>query len=721
MISPFASFRKRVDSQFDSTYLQHYLLQFSSSTLPGARLRTGVAWSLFAAHPKIAARLALALALVATSAAALSAPRSNTPGKFKPPRRSPRLRSQATRWAQTVVARRGASRAVLQARERGELVRSTRSRAPETMAEEAAKLEQFLAFSGGEDETVARSYLEAAGCASPSVAAARSAARGFGWWRGPARSRQCYSLRAGTRLKGSWSMLKLCAWRWVSDSSFFSCGRAGGCLRDRWEVELAINNFFSGAAPPAPAEAAHQDDPARGAGRAGSPVGAGGARSASPMMYEATSDTEDSENAMLQQALAASMGIDVPAAPLMPDANPALSIAGSRFVPPQYMPPAHAPPGHLRAGGGGVPLDAEELLPRGRRGASDEEAEADAMRRALAANMWGGNPEAMSAGLSAGLPGATPGLASEVGSGPANRTSAHAAAEAHAAAMGALLGVPGLGGAGGDDAFMALQRMQEAEFAAQRREGDAPSAEDEQAFLEAAIKESLEQPQPAADDDDDPLLAEAMRASMAQDANAPEGAAPGGALADRFPHLRAQQEAEEQRLAAAAAAAARRSAPGLPASGEVLESRMMREEQDQAYLESLAEDQRKEAEARAAEERARADAQAAAAAAELAAAEAAGRQAEAAAALEQRRRALPAEPPEGAASLVTVVVRLPDGSRVPPRRFAAADSIAHVYTFVDLALADRPGALPEVTSGRPAEVRALVSAHAAAPPGPARG
>jgi len=148
---------------------------------------------------------------------------------------------------------------------------------------------------------------------------------------------------------------------------------------------------------------------------------------------------------------------------------------------------------------------------------------------------------------------------------------------------------------------------------------------------------------------------------------------------------------------------------------------MMREEQDQAYLESLAEDQRKEAEARAAEERARVDAQAAAAAAELAAAEAAARQAEAAAALEQRRRALPAEPPEGDASFVTVVVRLPDGSRVPPRRFAAADSIAHVYTFVELALADRPGALPEATPGRPAEVRALVSAHAAAPPGPARG
>jgi hypothetical protein len=38
---------------------------------------------------------------------------------------------------------------------------------------------------------------------------------------------------------------------------------------------------------------------------------------------------------------------------------------------------------------------------------------------------------------------------------------------------------------------------------------------------------------------------------------------------------------------------------------------------------------------------------------------------------------------------VAVAVRLPDGGRIPPRRFAGGDRVAALYTFVDVARADR--------------------------------
>jgi hypothetical protein len=152
--------------------------------------------------------------------------------------------------------------------------------------------------------------------------------------------------------------------------------------------------------------------------------------------------------------------------------------------------------------------------------------------------------------------------------------------------------------------------------------------DEEAAFIEAAIMASLEQAQPAASDEDDPLLAQALKASLEADTDPAAAAAAAAAAATAgplFPHLRAQQEAE------ARAATRQRNegagfapgdfdpalfgggAAGLPdgfffdegddaplplqqrqPSERTLENRRLRQDQDMAYEESLAADRAKE-------------------------------------------------------------------------------------------------------------------------------
>jgi len=54
------------------------------------------------------------------------------------------------------------------------------------------------------------------------------------------------------------------------------------------------------------------------------------------------------------------------------------------------------------------------------------------------------------------------------------------------------------------------------------------------------------------------------------------------------------------------------------------------------------------------------------------------------------KRALPVEPPAGD-GVVTVVVRLHDGSRLSPRRFKDTDKISDLYSFVSIAMAEKSG------------------------------
>jgi len=123
----------------------------------------------------------------------------------------------------------------------------------------------------------------------------------------------------------------------------------------------------------------------------------------------------------------------------------------------------------------------------------------------------------------------------------------------------------------------------------------------ERAFLEAAMKESLDAPQPSMADEDDPLLAEAIQASLrAADDDADAGAEQDSrSMIERFPALRAQLEAEQRAAAgggghdgmAAAMAAAMGGdfddfapssqtwQPPAPASPGTLEARRVRQEQ----------------------------------------------------------------------------------------------------------------------------------------------
>ena len=129
------------------------------------------------------------------------------------------------------------------------------------------------------------------------------------------------------------------------------------------------------------------------------------------------------------------------------------------------------------------------------------------------------------------------------------------------------------------------------------------------------MKESLDAPQPAMADEDDPLLAEAIRASLVETEGGAEGGAEGAtdavepSLIQRFPALKAQLEAEQRAAggigagmtgdgvdadAAMAAAAGfdfeedgafgdgrdRGWQPPAPPSPATLEARRVREEQD---------------------------------------------------------------------------------------------------------------------------------------------
>ena len=73
---------------------------------------------------------------------------------------------------------------------------------------------------------------------------------------------------------------------------------------------------------------------------------------------------------------------------------------------------------------------------------------------------------------------------------------------------------------------------------------------------QAAMKESLDAPQPAMADEDDPLLAEAIRASLVETEGGAEGGAEGATdaveppLIQRFPALKAQLEAEQRQILA---------------------------------------------------------------------------------------------------------------------------------------------------------------------------
>jgi len=230
------------------------------------------------------------------------------------------------------------------------------------------------------------------------------------------------------------------------------------------------------------------------------------------------------------------------------------------------------------------------------------------------------------------------------------------------------------------------------------------------------MKESLDAPQPAMGDEDDPLLAEAIQASL-RDAGTDGGAGAGGggsdrteedtrSMLERFPALKAQLAAEQRAaegggdagMAAAMAAAmsefefdeqgARPWQPPPPPSPGTLEARRVREEQDEAYQEALAMDRMRE-ESRKQAEREEQEREAAMIAESQAAAQAQQqKEEEAAAAMERMKHELPAEPPAGA-GVSTVVVRLSDGSRLPPRRFKESDKVAHIYAHVAIAMREK--------------------------------
>lgn len=146
--------------------------------------------------------------------------------------------------------------------------------------------------------------------------------------------------------------------------------------------------------------------------------------------------------------------------------------------------------------------------------------------------------------------------------------------------------------------------------------------------------------------------------------------------------------------------------PSEPADPSVREGRSLRWEQDRAYEESLAADrakaqslaaaaraQEEEERRRQEEERRRQEAVEAEQAAVRAAEEAL------AAALRQKAAALPAEPGASDPGAVTLMVRLPDGSR-QSRRFAKSTPLQRVFDFVDVQCAGkaaRPGSYSLVT------------------------
>eukprot|EP00940_MAST-03C_sp_MAST-3C-sp2_P000688 g688.t1 len=133
--------------------------------------------------------------------------------------------------------------------------------------------------------------------------------------------------------------------------------------------------------------------------------------------------------------------------------------------------------------------------------------------------------------------------------------------------------------------------------------------------------------------------------------------------------------------------------------GDVLEVRRQHEEreaqrnlrtsQDAAYLDALRKDREKKAE----EERRRDAAEKAEEKAKLEAALELSRRLEAESAIARKKRSLPPEPAADGANVSTFVFRLPNGSRLT-RRFGNDEAIEHVFSYLDIALA-------EDTSGTP--------------------
>ncbi|XP_024515464.1 plant UBX domain-containing protein 8-like [Selaginella moellendorffii] len=139
-------------------------------------------------------------------------------------------------------------------------------------------------------------------------------------------------------------------------------------------------------------------------------------------------------------------------------------------------------------------------------------------------------------------------------------------------------------------------------------------------------------------------------------------------------------------FAAASAADVSSSRPQQPLSPSVVAQRLLREQQDDEYLASLAADREKEVKAKQ-------DAEAASEMEKLRRQEE-QRRSEAAAELERKlatkAESLPAEPTQEDDQAVTILVRLPDGSR-HGRRFRKSDKLQNLFDFIDLSRAVEPG------------------------------
>ncbi|KXZ49719.1 hypothetical protein GPECTOR_20g576 [Gonium pectorale] len=149
-------------------------------------------------------------------------------------------------------------------------------------------------------------------------------------------------------------------------------------------------------------------------------------------------------------------------------------------------------------------------------------------------------------------------------------------------------------------------------------------------------------------------------------------------------------------------------------SPELLEHRELRWDQDRAYEESLAADRAKEQAAARAKSEAEARERAQREAEEAAALEAAMEASRVTALLMQKTARLPAEPPASAPDAITVMVRLPDGSR-HSRRFAPADRLTSLFDFVDVELDSTAKAAAATAGATAAAAGDGVAAAAAAP------
>eukprot|EP00960_Hanusia_phi_P054963 762822-Hanusia_phi.AAC.16 len=234
----------------------------------------------------------------------------------------------------------------------------------------------------------------------------------------------------------------------------------------------------------------------------------------------------------------------------------------------------------------------------------------------------------------------------------------------------------------------------------------------EQAFIEAAIKASLEHPQPGLDGDDDPLLAEALHASLAKD-EGEESKRSIPSIEERFPQLRAQELAQhlkqiiDQKRAHEAQFVpdtfSESRAAGIPEnlrrfmdvgddfgapkynppSPSTMEARRVREEQDRAYEESLEMDRAKEMSKKEAQRAAQEAEELAKQEAMRLAKEKETKKAEMMKELSRKRALIPAEPNAGAEGVTTIGVRLQVDKRLGP--LAAYDTLLPASGWVSVA------------------------------------